>query len=491
MNLLLTAASVLLTVLAYPPFGIWPAGLLMLAPLVVAIERSSPRRACLLAYAYYAGMGLGIVRWLVHAMAVEYGTPLLGAWGVTLLVVASYSLVPAAACLGYRWLRVGFPAAWAAPLFAACWTLAEWIRGSPGGLPWVLAGHALAPVPVALQTADLGGVYAVGFLVSLTGAGLGIAFVQRRPQPLLAPGVMLLAALGYGAIRLDRLPSVPPQLRVGIVQASVPQGDRFRGAAERNARLHAELTRRLVAQERLDLVVWSETAIDTDLDAAPALRAALADLVTETGTPLVSGAPRSRDARRTNSVVLFAPGAGLVGSYDKQRLVPFSEYDPPLLSWLAPLLGPVAEGEPYVPGSRASVLEGLPLRIATPICFEITYPGAMREFRAAGAELLVNVSNDAWFGRTGYAELHFLQAVFRAVELRVWVVRAANTGVSGVVDPAGRVLETLPAFARGTLVAEVGAPERPGLYARAGDVPFVALLVASVLLALVLRVARR
>ena len=115
-------------------------------------------------------------------------------------------------------------------------------------------------------------------------------------------------------------------------------------------------------------------------------------------------------------------------------------------------------------------------------------PGLVRRFRDAGAAWILNLSNDAWFGRTGYASLHFLHAVFRAVELRTWVVRAANTGVSGAIDPAGRVVAELPVFEEGTFVARVGPPGPPPFYARAGDAPVLAAL-AAIVLACVLRPA--
>jgi apolipoprotein N-acyltransferase len=114
------------------------------------------------------------------------------------------------------------------------------------------------------------------------------------------------------------------------------------------------------------------------------------------------------------------------------------------------------------------------------VCFEITYPGLMRRFRAAGAELVLNLSNDAWFGRTGYAEMHFAHAVLRAVELRSWVVRGANTGISGFVDPVGRVAAELPVFEEGVVSAEVHAAGAAPFYARAGDMPVIAFLVALI-----------
>jgi apolipoprotein N-acyltransferase len=295
------------------------------------------------------------------------------------------------------------------------------------------------------------------------------------PSP--APIAIAVLWLGFGAVRLARFDDGGERITVGIVQASVPQAERFQpGSAYQNVARHETATRALAAAGSVDLVVWSETAVDVDLDDTPTLRRALDGLATEIGSPIVTGAPRSSRGEPTNAVVLFAPQRGLVESYDKQRLVPFSEYDPPGFAWLAALIGPVVEGEPYAPGALPIVFREGPLPFSTPICFEITDARLVARFRDAGARLLVNLSNDAWFGRIGYPEMHFDHAILRAVELRTAVVRGANTGISGVVDASGRIVAEQPAFTEGTLRAEVSAAGAPTLYTQTGDAPLVVAL---------------
>jgi apolipoprotein N-acyltransferase len=164
-------------------------------------------------------------------------------------------------------------------------------------------------------------------------------------------------------------------------------------------------------------------------------------------------------------------------SYDKQRLVPFSEYDPFFAGWLAALIGPVVEGPPYVAGAEATVFRAGPIPFATPICFEITYADLVRGFRARGAQLLVNLSNDAWSAAS--ATPAALRARCCAPSDAQRVVRGANTGISGVVDARGRVLDELEAFAEGTLRVDVAAAGALPPYARTGDAPLLALLVAG------------
>ena len=471
-----------LTVLALPPVGWWPLAAVMLAPLVVSVSRLRPAAAFGLTWLYLTVVALVVVRWFVHALTAEYGVPAVSAWGFTGLLVGSYAALQAApialfARLGGRTGALGAPF-----LFASLWVLGEWLRSGPAALPWLLSAHALVPVPAALQLLDLGGVLAVGFFVVALNAGIGVAILRQSAAPLFAPTLLAFAAIGFGMWRMDRGVEAAPPVRVGVIQAAVSQSERFRpDSAIRNTAHHAALTRDLVASETLDLVVWSETSVDDDIDRKPQLRAALEALARETGVPLVTGVRRSRNGDVTNTIVLLDPESGLTGSYDKQRLVPFSESDPEWLSFLGRLIAPVSSGTPYVAGHDSTPLRAPAARLATPICFEITYPGLLAGFRREGAELVVNLSNDAWFGRGGYGEMHLAHAILRAVELRTWVVRGANTGISAVIDPWGRVTHSLPTFEEGTIVAEVQPTRGLTPYARFGDAPTVGALVLLVM----------
>jgi apolipoprotein N-acyltransferase len=473
--LALLAFGVALEAAAFPPVGFWPLGFVMLAPVAGFADRAAPRGAFGFAWLQQALAAALIVRWLLYALLVEYGAAGAPSFAFLALLVCSYAVVPAAAVALYARLAPRASDIAAPLLFAALFVLAEWLRAEPLQLPWVLAAQPFAFVPILVQGAELGGAYLPGFVVAAANAGLGVALARGRARPLVAPAALLALALGFGALRLAAPVDADATVRVGVVQASVPQRERFQaGSALRNTQHHIELTRQLVAAEPVDLVVWSETAVDDDLDELPELKTLLAEASRAAGAPLVTGAPRSSFGRRTNAVVLFDAN-GLRDSYDKQKLVPFAERDPALVGFVAPLLGPVTRGQPYEPGREARVLPG-PLPFAAPICFEITDPALMRRFRAAGARLVLNLSNDAWFGRTGYAEMHLAHAVFRAVELRSWVVRGTNTGISAVIDPAGRLRARLGLFEEGTLVAKVGPAGAETVYARFGNAPVLAAL---------------
>ncbi len=468
--------SALAFVLAFPPVSWAPLALVALGPLVWGLDRSTLGRAFALGWLHGMLFGLGVARWLATPLIAEYGVPPLPAWTVVTAVVAAYAVVHGAGiALGVT--LAGRTGSALAPLaVAAAWALAEWVRGDVLGLPWLLAGHALARHPLWIQSAALGGTTLLSVLALLPGAGLGYAIVRRRVLPLATSALVVFAWVVPTAWWAPGgTPAPSESIEVLVVQASIPNEARFvPGSAWRNTQRHAALTRQAVGNVAPDLVVWSETSVDEDLRSGRLLEL-LHDLADEVGAPIVTGAPLEEGGARRNIVASVAPQRTNVARYAKQRLVPFSEYDPAWGRPLAGLLGPVTDGPGYVAGTEPFVFTD-PVRFATPICFEITYVDLVRRFRSEGAELLVNLSNDAWFGRTGYAELHLRHAVLRAVELGVWVVRGANTGISALIDPAGRVVAERAPFEEGTLRGRVGTRARETFYARLGDGPVLMTL---------------
>lgn len=484
----LAIASVALTVLAFPPFGVWPLALVMLAPLAAALWRARPLGAFALAYVYSLAMALAVVRWLVYALAVEYETPAMTAWLVTGGLVAAHALVPALAMAAFAAVRPRLAPALAPLALAALVAFSEWLRAGPLGLPWLLAAHALAPAPWLLQSAELFGASGLSFVAIALSAGIGFALAQRSPGAIVPPVLLGALALGAGAVCGAALREGDP-LRVGIVQASTPQRERWReGSALAHAEEYAARTRELIADAgALDVVAWPETAIDAVLEHDARLIAAVRREVEASGVAVIAGAQRITSGGVTNSAALVVPRAGLIESYAKQRLVPFAEAEPAWGAPLRPLFASVANKVPYQAGSEAVVFRRLRVPVAAPICFEITYPGLTRRFVTSGARVLFNLSNDAWFGRTGYAEMHGAHAIFRAIELRTPVARAANTGISALIDARGRVVASLGVGARGAIHGELRANAAPTLYARHGDGPALALMAAALAAGFVLR----
>lgn len=362
----------------------------------------------------------------------------------------------------------------------AIWVAAEWSRARLGaGIAWLFAGHALAEQPWLSQAADLAGVYGLSALVVFTNKAL-LEGLRRRDWRAPALGLVALGlTLGYGAWRLAsvRAAATGPALNVALVQPGIPQAEKWSKAAF--PRHMEQLTDATAAAARggpLDLVVWPETALTLDLQVGlPALRPAL-DALAPAGASLLLGAPRvagdSTERWAYNSAALLRHGPSIVGLYDKEQLLPLGEYYPTwirALPWLHRSLAARMGSAEFRPGSERSPLRLGSWSLGVVICYEVIDPALVARRVAAGADLLVNLTNDAWFEDSAGARQHLLMARLRAVEQRVPLLRAANTGISAVVLPDGSVAGELGLGRRGVLRAGIQRGPAGSLYGRWGD----------------------
>jgi apolipoprotein N-acyltransferase len=480
--------------LAYPRPGWDLLGWVALAPvLALAATAASPARA--FAEGWLAGFAffVPLLRWLTHTMT-TFSTL---SWPLAVLVL----LALAAYCALY-WGAVASAVAWLARppgaralvLVPALWVAAELARTHAlAGFPWGLLGYVpyrrLELIGVAAWT----GVYGVSFALAAVNAVLAWALLRRTARSTLAAAVA--AALVVGALlAVDRLgPAGPPAatLPVGIAQGSIDQSIKWEKAFQQETlRIYAGLTRQGAPGARL--VVWPEAAVPAYVRYEPWVLDWLTALAGEVGPPLLVGAP---DARREGPVTRYlnsaflVDAAGLVARYDKMHLVPFGEYVPlkRLLFFVDAIAAEIGD---FTPGRERVVfpLAGAPF--GTVICYEVIFPDLFRRFVSGGASFMVNITNDAWFGRSSGPLQHLAMVPLRAVENGVAVVRAANTGVSALVAPSGRIGPSLGLFERGVLRVDV--PLRAGrtFYTRFGDV-FAYACSAVTAAALAARLAAR
>ena len=491
--------------LAFSPWNLAVVAVASLAVLFRAVLRASPRRAFWRGWLFgAAGFGAGL--WWI-AESFQYRDIGLGAAAAaTALLVAVLALYPAL----FGWASAGLlrgagpqsgsgsgsgAAAAAFWWFPGAWILVEWLRGTLfSGFTWLQVGYAGLESPLAAY-APLGGSYAVGLAVAVTAASFAMVGAARPREVMCAVGASaLLWAGGAAMVALDTharwtRPAGDP-MRVLIVQGNVPQGEKWsepvrRAALDRYARLTAE-------HPGADLVVWPETAVPYfAARVRPFLRAAGAAAARE-GYVLLAGILSFDPASGSpyNSVVrISSPGSADAPSYyHKRHLVPFSERIPLRAAW-----APVARWLGFPAESFASGAERqIPLRaagreLAVSICYEITF-GAPSARGLGDAGLLVNVSNDAWFGDTAGPHQHFQMARMRALEVGRWLVRATNTGISALVTPRGGVGASVPRFE--TAVLEAAVPPLAGRtpYTRWRDWPV--LVLAALLLVIGWRVRR-
>lgn len=454
------------------------------APLLVMALMCRPRVA--LGWGWLGGLVffVTLLRWLDFTFRVYSAIPWPLTWGPTLLLAAYCGLWMGLVCWAVSWTastRGGGAALLAAPFF---WVAAEWGRGHLlGGFPWGSLGYSQHRDLAVIQIAELGSVAAVSFVVLAVNAALAGCVTLRwrvAMRGLGLAGLLIAATLAFGAWRL-RGAEPPAEITVAAMQPVIEQPLKWDARhTEATLRIYGELTQ-AAARQRPDLIVWPETASPTLLARDPLLLAALRTLAGTHGVALLIGSMDAGEGpvvELRNSAFLLTE-LGVVNRYDKIHLVPFGEYVP-----LAGVIGFVRGWAEFIseltPGSRAVVFSGPPAPFGVVICYEGIFPDLVRRFVRGGARLVVNMTNDAWFGRTNGPLQHLGMYSFRAVEHRVAIVRSANTGISAVVAPSGRIVRSLGLFERGNLIERVPLRSRDTLYSRVGDwLSWLALLVSG------------
>ena len=467
-----------LSTLALPPFGFWPALFIGVPALLLLIEGAGNwRRAAVAGWWWGYGHFVTGVYWIGIALLVD---PERFAW---LLPFASlglpmiFALFPAFAAVLARVFGRGGPALLVA--LAGAWIVGEIARDHVlSGFPWNPLAAAWIEVPAAAQGASLAGAFGLGGLTVLF-CGLPYLFLRVGWERLAVAAVVIALASGifiYGQTRVPEglAPRADPKVRIRLVQGNIDQRLKHDDAARAtHFRRHMDLSRAPSADGVAPkLIIWPETALPYTLDAAPQLPRILGSLVGEDGVALI-GAVRLRQDERGlkawNSLHALRHDGGLVGTYDKHHLVPFGEYLP--LRGVLGLFGldKLAVGAVDFsagPGPRGIDLPGIG-RVLPLICYEAIFPEAAEDPDARPA-LLVNVTNDAWFGTSNGPPQHLAAARLRAVEQGLPLARAANTGISALVDPYGRVEQALPLGVAGVIDGDMPAAAAPTLFAQWG-----------------------
>ncbi len=474
----LAAISGALLALSFPRWGHPALAWIALVPLLVpaALAGSAAR-----AFGYGLLTGLvhfaGVLYWIPRVMTEYGGLADAAAWIAHVLLVAYLALFPALFAAGTALLcrRFGAVAVACAP---ALWVTTELGRIHLfTGFPWELLGYSQTAVLPVAQLASLVGVLGLSALVAAVNASLAFAVIVRDARcvrPLAGMAAVVLAAVGFGGWRLEAstLLERGQPLRVAALQGNVAQHDKWNPVLrDRILDSYLDLTR-AAAAAGARLVVWPEAATPFAFEGDPARTAAIRSVARETGAHLLLGTTeivRDGAPRYFNAAVLVEPTGRTAGFYRKHHLVPFGEYVPlrRLLFFVSPLVEAVGDFTAG-PGPRTLVMDGQPL--GTAICYEIIYPGLVRGFVTRGSRLLATVTNDAWYGRSAAPYQHFQQAAMRAIEQGRFLVRAANTGISGVVDPYGRIVARTPLFVQRTIAAEVRLLDERTVYSRTGDI---------------------
>jgi apolipoprotein N-acyltransferase len=451
--------SGLLFALAFPPFG-WVILLpLALVPWLAALRREeSPGRAL------WSGVLFGIAYWCASIPWIVYVVTHYGGQSPALGVL---SLVILAAILAEWPALVAWTTVLAAPagsarrlaVFPLLWMASEHARAVVyKGFPWNLTAHALYRHAIWLQTAAVWGVYGVGALVIAVTALLAAAATSPGPfRPIAGAAVLVLAIGGFGAWRLARATAQPAgrEASVVLLQPNLTEEGRMtsEGAVSRYETVLGQAE--AAAKEGPSLILIPESSLPTWWERSPTLRRDLTLLTRLGSSILFNDIDEQPDGRYYNAARLLTPEGLARPIYHKVHLVPFGEYVPlPKLFFFVRRISQTTIGE-FTAASEPAVLRGGPFAIGVGVCYEIIYPSLARREVAEGANLLATISNDSWYGRAGAQEQHFAGAVLRAVENERDLVRAAITGISGIVDARGRILARTPADERTILSGTV------------------------------------
>lgn len=467
---LLLAASVLLA-LAYPTTDWWLFAWVALVPLFASALVRSPRQALADGWLMGTVFFLLLLRWLDHTFRNYSAIPWPLTWLPILGLAAYCGLYFGLVAALVSWLRLRLGSGWALATAPFVWVAGEWIRGQIlSGFPWGLLGYSQYRQLPLIQIAEWTGIYGVSFVIVGVNAALAAALALGPRRAALGVGVagaLVAVTLAFGLTRLGTRAS-PPAIRVAVVQPSIQQSLKWDPAYRRETLgIYITLTRR-AGQGNPAIILWPETAAPIFLRRDPPLVEELQALSAGVNAPLLVGS-LDGDRRGFYNSAFLLTGRGIIGKYDKIHLVPFGEYVP--LSWLIGFVKRWAEFiSEFEAGAVPRVFREEPAPFGVVICYEGIFPELFREFVAGGAAWMVNMTNDAWFGTTSGPWQHLAMLPFRAVENRVAIARVANTGVSAVVEPDGRIGPTLGLFERGVLSVRLPLRQRATPYTRFGDV---------------------
>lgn len=504
-----------LLVLSFPKYDIAILAWIALVPLLIdlTIKKLSGKESFL--KGFFMGMVyfFGTLYWIYHSVHYYGGVGFVSSILAVLLLSVYLSLYTGlfAFLIVKIHTRGSYPLLLLAP---SLWVSLEYIRTYfLTGFPWSSIGYSQYKTLPLIQIADITGIYGISFLVvAINGAFVDLILLKKRTEelpfyplaPRLAGFVFLIlaftATLFYGNWRLnERIDQ--KTAKIAIVQGNIPQDKKWEPSFQNEVMsIYKDLTSEAVRRDSPELVVWPETAVPfifsepSPVTLSPNNQASgpkdineklsldLIKFVREINTYLLFGSIKKTTDRDifTNSAFLLNKDGKVTYIYDKIHLVPFGEYVPlrSILFFIDKLTVGIGDYRPGKDIKRASVPSG---NFSTLICYEIIFPGLVRSSLKDGGDFIVNITNDAWFGKTPGPYQHFSMAVFRAIENRKPVIRAANTGISGFIDSKGKIIAQTPLFERLAISMEIGLNDKKTFYTRFGDLFVYFCLIVSIL----------
>jgi apolipoprotein N-acyltransferase len=479
------AASGLLLALAFPRPDLAEVAWAALVPLLLVMDKRPFRSGFTTGVVFFA-----VVLYWLNIVMTTYGGlhPVLSGVAYLLLVLYLALFFGAATWSAARLQeKLGYPIVLTLPVL---WVALEFVRSFLfTGFPWATLGYAQQSRLLLIQSADLFGVYGLSFLMVLSNAVLAdmvrwLRGTRRIPLvEMLLLTALFVANLGYGWWRFDPgMEAREEHLQVALIQGNIDQGVKWDpDYQDKTIEIYRDLSLQ-AAQQNPELIIWPEAATPFYFQEPSALSSKVRDIPEQSGAFLLLGSPAyevvNRQYQYLNSAFLLDLEGEILGRSDKVHLVPFGEYVPlkPFLPFVDKLVVGIGD---FTPGTISPLpMNGAHLGVL--VCYEAIFPELARDYVAQGTDLLVNITNDAWFGRSSAPYQHLAMARFRAVENRIWLARAANTGISAFVTPTGRILQATEIFVPAQVSAQVGLGAGASFYRRMGDTVPMAFLAVSI-----------
>lgn len=495
-SILLSVFSALLFILSFPKFDLSFLPWIGLVPLLIALKDKSLKFA----------FGLSFLTGFIFFMGVYYWVNVIGGFKlinfITLLPYFAlyFGLFGLAFCFISK--RNKLPSLVIAPVL---WVAIEFLRSNIGflRLPCSLLGHSQYLNLPIIQISALTGAYGVSLLIVMVNVSIsellflylyrnsGVAINSKKSRQtrssvlksLAATAIVMALSLVYGFTVLSKETGGGGSLSIAVVQPNIPQNKKWKRKFEKeNLNKHLLLSKNASTNHDISLLVWPESAVRGPLRRNVYILRRLSKLVKETKAHLIVGSsqrpkfgpPEFRRQNWFNSAFLISPQGKIEGKYNKIRLLPFGEYLPyrDLLPWPSRLLSNISK---YIPGNEHTIFNVDGARFGVLICWESLFPGLFRQFVKNGANFMLNITNEAWFGETAAPYQFLAMNVFRAVENRIPLIRCANTGISCFIGPHGRIMGRVQdnnrdIFVEGYLAQEIPLSQRKTFYTVCGDI---------------------
>ena len=464
--------------LSFPKFGLGFISWIAFVPLFISLRGvTSLRRALFLGWIAGLTACIGIIYWITYVV-VNYGNlPMVLGVSIMLLLACYLSSYIALFASGLVYFRGKVSWALVAPFL---WICLEYAKSHLfTGFPWENLGYSQFNNLFFIQIADIAGVYGLSFLILLLNVAFYKIIAERSKKSFALALIVFMVWSGvyaYGVMRINQIDEAlqgAPKLEVSLIQGNIDQSIKWNEKFQKETlNIYEELSLRHSMADG-GLIIWPETAVPFNFQDKNDLQRRVSELPIKTNSWFLFGSVSYADGGKSidyfNSAYMLSPRGDIADKYDKVHLVPYGEYIPlrslfPFISRLAAGIGDFAEGKGFYPldmGGR---------KIGVLICYEGILPEAARMYKNTAAELLVNITNDAWFGKTSAPYQHLSMSIFRAVETRLYMVRAANTGISAIVDPTGKIIAKTEIFTKDEIHGNIKFIAVPTIYARYGDV---------------------